>query len=72
VRILVPALTDLDAVVVGGDQHAVDEVLRDARLSALIPLVSGRCLDVPDPRQRVLEEAHETALKVRIRVLDKD
>ena len=44
----------LDAVVLGGDRQALETVLEDARLAALRPLVTGRVLDVPDPRLKVL------------------
>lgn len=71
-RVLLPNITELDAVVVGGDRRAVDAVLGNPRLEKLVPLVTGRLLDVPDPKQRVLVEAHETALKVRIRLHDPD
>ncbi|MGZ6792061.1 MAG: acVLRF1 family peptidyl-tRNA hydrolase, partial [Mycobacteriales bacterium] len=40
----------LDGVVVGGDRASVDAVLADRRLLPLRPLVTGRLLDVPDPR----------------------
>jgi peptide subunit release factor 1 (eRF1) len=46
---------DLDAVVLGGDRRALTEVLEDARLRPLRPLVAERVLDVPDPRLKVLE-----------------
>lgn len=71
-RILLPSITGLDAVVLGGDRRAVDAVLGNARLAKLVPLVTGRLLDVPDPKQGDLVEAHETALKVRIRLHDAD
>lgn len=69
-RILLPEVTALDAVVVGGDRSAVDEVLSDRRLAALLPLVSGRLLDVPDPRRRVLDQAPDLFRAVRIRLVD--
>jgi hypothetical protein len=55
-RVLAPpaAAGGLDAVVRGGDGRACDEVLADPRLAALVPLVRGRMLDVPDPRLDVL------------------
>jgi hypothetical protein len=71
-RVLLPWIDQLDAVVVGGDRRAVDAVLGDTRLVRLRVLVSGRLLDVPDPGQRVLDDAHELCLKVRIRVVDAD
>ena len=46
----VPAVARLDAVVLGGDRRALDEVLADERLAPLRPLVAERVLDVPDPR----------------------
>ena len=70
VRILVPEAPRLDALVVGGDRAAVDEVLTDRRLQPLLPLVSGRLLDVPDPRLKVLQATPELFRAVRIRVVD--
>jgi len=45
-------------------------VLADRRLAALRPLVTGRLLDVPDPRLVVLRGAGDLARLVQIRVLD--
>jgi peptide subunit release factor 1 (eRF1) len=56
VRVLLPAAGRLDALVLGGDRRALDEVLADARLAPLRPLVADRVLDVPDPRLAVLRE----------------
>ena len=70
VRVLLPHAGSLDAVVVGGERTAVDAVLADTRLAALRPLVTGRLLDVPDPRQVVLEAAYDGLRAVRIRVVD--
>jgi peptide subunit release factor 1 (eRF1) len=56
VRVLVPAAGRLDALVLGGDRRALDEVLADVRLAPLRPLVLDRMLDVPDPRLAVLRE----------------
>ncbi len=69
-RVLVPHAPSLDAVVVGGERTAVDAVLADRRLAALVPLVTGRLLDVPDPRQAVLEASYDGLRAVRIRVVD--
>ncbi len=68
--VLVPAASDLDGVVVGGDRRAVDAVLADPRLAVLRPLVVEPRLDVPDPRRRVLEQAPEQFRAVRVRVVD--
>lgn len=47
----------LDGLVVGGERTAVESVLADRRLAPLRERVTGRFLDVPDPRQAVLEKA---------------
>lgn len=70
VRVLVPEAAGLDAVVVGGERTAVDEVLADRRLEPLRGLVTGRLLDGPDPRLKVLEASHAQLRAVWIRVLD--
>jgi hypothetical protein len=60
---------DLEAVVLGGDRRALTEVLEDARLRPLRPLVAERVLDVPDPRLAVLESTPDrfraTILRLR-------
>ena len=68
--VLAPHAPSLDAVVVGGERTAVDAVLEDRRLAPLVPLVTGRLLDVPDPRQVVLEQAPSLYRAVWIRVVD--
>jgi hypothetical protein len=70
VRVLLPAVATLDAVVVGGERTAVDAVLADRRLEPLRPLVTGRLLDGPDPRQKVLEASYDQLRAVWIRVVD--
>jgi hypothetical protein len=69
-RILLPAVGSLDAVVVGGERTAVDAVLADRRLEPLRALVTGRLLDGPDPRQKVLEASYDELRAVEIRVVD--
>jgi hypothetical protein len=69
-RVLLPAAGTLDAVVVGGERTAVDGVLADRRLAPLRALVQGPLLDVPDPRQAVLEASYDGLRAVRIRVVD--
>jgi Actinobacteria/chloroflexi VLRF1 release factor len=68
--VLVPEVSTLDAVVLGGDRRAVDGTLADPRLTPLRPLVTGPLLDVPDPRFRVLEQAPALFRAVRIRLTD--
>jgi hypothetical protein len=59
---------DLDAVVAGGDRGMVDEVLSDPRLRHLT--VSGRLLDVPDPRLAVLQSVPFRDVWIRVREAD--
>jgi hypothetical protein len=70
VRVLLPHAATLDAVVVGGERTAVDQVLADRRLAPLVPLVTGRLLDGPDPRLAVLEASYAQLRAVWIRVVD--
>ncbi len=68
VRVLQPVVTTLDAVVLGGDRQALDLTMADPRLASLLPLVTGRRLDVPDPRLRVLVATPEQFRGVHIEV----
>jgi peptide subunit release factor 1 (eRF1) len=70
VRVLLPEVARLEALVLGGDRTAVDEVLTDRRLAPLLPLVTGRLLDVPDPRLKVLQQTPDLFRAVRIRVIE--
>lgn len=70
VRVLVPRQKTLDALICGGDHAAVDEVLQDPRLRGLPALVRPPFLAVPDPRQKVLEQAGIDARAVAIEVTD--
>jgi hypothetical protein len=54
-RILLPRLTDLEAVVVGGDRAGIDAVLADPRLGPIRDKLTGPVLPTPDPRLRVLQ-----------------
>ena len=69
-RVLVPYAPTLDAVAVGGERTAVDALLEDRRLAPLRPLVTGRLLDGPDPRQSVLEASYDGFRAVWIRLQD--
>jgi VLRF1 release factor-like protein len=69
-RILLPEVGGLDAVVLGGSRAAVDAVLADQRLAPLRRLVSGRLLEVPDPRLAVLERTPAQFRSVAITVVD--
>ena len=70
VDVLLPHVRTLDAVVVGGERVSVDAVLADRRLAPLVALVTGRFLDVPDPRQKVLETVPARLREVQIKVVD--
>jgi len=68
VRILAPAR--LAALVCGGDRRAIDTVLEDPRLAELAGLVRPPFLGVPDPKQKVLEQAGADARAIRIELTD--
>ena len=70
VNVLLPHRATLDAVVLGGDRRAADQVLEDPRLAPLRPLVVEHRLDVPDPRLKVLQGTPELFRAVRIKVTD--
>jgi peptide subunit release factor 1 (eRF1) len=67
VRVLVPRVAKLDALVLGGDRRALDAVMADPRLDALHDLVSGSVVDVPDPRLDVLQAMPERFLATIVR-----
>ncbi len=69
-RVLAPYAERLDAVVLGGDRRAVDQVMGDPRLRPLHDLVTPRHLDVPDPKLAVLREAADRFRAVPIRVAE--
>jgi len=68
--VLLPWVDQLDAVVLGGDRGAVAALLDDPRLRGLRPLLAEPLLDVPDPRQRILEQAPRMFRAVRIRLVE--
>src|SRR5437879_4801027 len=55
VRVLVPRLPELVAVVLGGDRRALDILRADQRLAGVFALARPRVLDVPEPRRTVLD-----------------
>ncbi|MBP2472754.1 hypothetical protein JOF53_001626 [Crossiella equi] len=65
-RVLVPQLSTVDAVVLGGDRAALAELRADRRLAPLMARAEDRVLDVPEPRRSVLEEAAERARAVEV------
>ncbi len=68
VNVLLPHVDTLDAVVLGGDRRAADDVLADPRLARLRPLVVDARLDVPDPRLKVLQSTPPLFRAVRIKL----
>ncbi|MEU9510622.1 acVLRF1 family peptidyl-tRNA hydrolase [Micromonospora sp. NPDC048170] len=70
VRLLLPEVPSLSALVCGGDRRAVDTVLADRRLAPLAALRADRLLDVPEPRHAVLVGAIAAAHTVRVLVRD--
>lgn len=67
-EILVPQLSTLDALFLGGDSRALDELRTDRRLEPLFTRAEPRILDVPEPRRSVLEDAAQRARAVEITV----
>jgi hypothetical protein len=67
-RVIVPHRRDLDALVLGGDRSALREVLEDARLRPLRSLIAEPVIEVPQPRQKVLEAMPERFLATRLTV----
>ena len=60
----------LDAIVLGGDKHAIAELREDPRLAPYLRIATDRFLTVPDPRRRVLEDAPRLFLAVKIRLTE--
>lgn len=65
-RVLLPVAGSLDAVVLGGDTAALDELRADRRLTGLLARAEPRVLDVPEPRRAVLDEAARRARAVEV------
>jgi hypothetical protein len=69
-EVLVPRLSEVDAVVLGGDRRALDELREDRRLAALFARAEPRVLEVGEPNRAVLEEAAVRALSVQVTLHD--
>ena len=67
-RVLLPPRRDLDALVLGGERSALQAVLEDARLRPLRRLIAEPVLEVPEPRQKVLEATPDAFLATRLTV----
>jgi Actinobacteria/chloroflexi VLRF1 release factor len=65
-RVVLPVAASLDAVVLGGDRAALDELRTDRRLTTLLARAEPRVLDVPEPLRAVLDEAALRARAVEV------
>lgn len=65
-EVLVPRLSEVDAVVLGGDRRALGELREDRRLAPLFARAEPRVLDVGEPSRAVLGEAAARALSVQV------
>jgi hypothetical protein len=61
-----------EALVVGGDQALIRDVLADARLARLAQLPRRELFDLPDPKLAVLEQALRRGRAVRINLTEPD
>jgi hypothetical protein len=69
-RVLLPHLSELDAMVFGGDRRTLDLVLADRRLAPLSEKAVEQFLTVPDPRKDILVAAPASFRAVRILLTD--
>lgn len=65
-RVLVPQLGSVEAVVLGGDRRAIDQLRDDSRLVELFARAEPVVLDVPQPRRTVLDDAAQRVRCARI------
>lgn len=65
-EVLVPQLSEVDAVVLGGDRRALESLREDRRLAPLFDRAERRVLDIAEPRRTVLDDAAERAVAVEI------
>lgn len=70
VRVLVPHVQELDAVVLGGDRQALETLRADRRLAEVFAKAERRVLAVAEPRRTVLEEAAVRARSIEVVVSD--
>ena len=70
VSVLLPAVDDLETIVLGGDRTGVAAVLSDSRLSPVRAKASSHVLPVAEPRLPVLRAFPGQFLAVRIRLND--
>jgi hypothetical protein len=68
--VLLPRLSKLEWVVLGGDRHAIETLRLDRRLAPLFDLATDRFLAVPDPRLAVLRTSPALYRALRIRLVE--
>lgn len=61
-----PHLSEVDAVVLGGDRRALDRLRADHRLDPLFARAEARVLEIPGPRRTVVDDAAHRALAVQV------
>lgn len=69
-EVLLPVRETLDAVVLGGDRAALNELAEDNRLRDLLDSAEQRILDVAEPRYAVLRLAAARAVCVEVEVYE--
>jgi hypothetical protein len=69
-RVLVPLLSTVDAVVLGGDRRALATLWADSRLTDLFSRAEPDVLDVPEPRRSVLDEAARRVRCAKVEVVE--
>jgi hypothetical protein len=70
VDVLLPQLSTLDGVILGGHIRALATLRSGSRLAELFARAEPRFLDTPEPRRTVLDEAVQRARSVEIVVMD--
>lgn len=65
-RVLLPGISRLDAVVLGGDRRAVDRLRGDRRLAPVFDRAVERFLTVPEPRLAILRETPRLFRSARV------
>jgi hypothetical protein len=71
-KVLVPRLSTVDAVVLGGERRAVEALRGDPRLGPVFGRAVERFLTTPDPRLAVLQGTPALFRSVHIRLIDPD
>ncbi|RSD17219.1 acVLRF1 family peptidyl-tRNA hydrolase [Amycolatopsis eburnea] len=69
-EVLVPRLSEVDAVVLGGDRRALDGLRADRGLAPLFARAEPRMLEIGEPSFAVLEEAATRAVSVQVTLRD--